>query len=1220
MTILYFILLVIAIFVFSTKKRNGGDTFWNELFKVVTLKITDYYCKGSPTKVVMFFMKVICILFELTAIGYPTIKAAISQNEEKGFWSLFIEFQWDTMSNVMTISFLFSVVIVVIVYLICNKKEDKIINFYPKVIDGNIKILSKINDIQDGNTHIKASVDGISTQVDALDNKVQSVISYLDNGDNNIAKHLLLDLKNSIENLNVITALQYLQTIWKEIELSDKDNFKLKASIQYLMGECARYVKGVNSRDYHEKAYKFMHRGGDQDREIIGGMVFEFCRKKDFDSAKQYATELEKIDPWNPWCYVPSLMVAEDLKNTFNNLPVDKVDMTALALCIMMGGGKSHDLGVDLSSYSYHDLTHLSTENFPLWILDLSVATTLFCQNLVVYRNIKLMSNEYSQKVFSLTGSFLSLLEKTEIENPLPDTVFLHAVTGYFKDQDRKWLEIIENTEPTASMSEIYYLTYAVILNDASEYNSAKQLLSQYKGEDLASILNMRCLLASQNNDFQECVEVFNYSGANHVVVPDHLANFYFGTVRYSYDSVKDEAPNIEFINSLTKESFCLFLDYILGKDIDVEFIESNKDDFHVSILPYMAMVAKEKISLEFAISMLEKCVDRKILDMRSSLLIDYYLKDSKYSQKLYYLLKDLRKANMIDVRNLSIELKMSNRIGDYKNSLEITRNLIEIQPEDEATLVNHLQALLNCGGFEEEILSYKEIFRNKIFAPQSACTIFDTFHIIGDTPFAVEFIYNQIELTKNQDLKDYYLAKHLISEVDAVISASKEIVGVGDYVTINLKEESKDVVVAPGSVYEALVGCKRGGMRTITLKVDTDVTVTEIHTKYFKLLRDIFSEIGESNSSRTIKTFTLDDYDFQNDPLGALQKIVGRTEDFRAKEQTLLQKYRSGDMSLLCFIKDREFYSDMYDKIFGNFMVCSMPNEYFEQFLSENGDWKQKELVLDISSVIALHEFDMKFGLHCDIKFNVPMVVVSVLKDQIINEEKGMPIFLSKNVVDRISLEILDNSKTVLWNKLKSIERWIENRCKVLTVEEIINLNLPSGNDLCFRIEAESLLLSSRGMILLSEDWCCSLRFFPIMSSFNWLSLMGIENADKWGQTMLECGNVGYPMTATYVRSQYDLATEALPNNYQTCLANTKFYPFSWEKVTLAAKSILEGVLDPSKIFGATNMMTILFQNLDENMCRMIIEKETIGSRNKVWIRCLTDALKISHPLILPQ
>ena len=125
-----------------------------------------------------------------------------------------------------------------------------------------------------------------------------------------------------------------------------------------------------------------------------------------------------------------------------------------------------------------------------------------------------------------------------------------------------------------------------------------------------------------------------------------------------SYDSVKDEAANIEFISSLTKGAFCLFLDFVSGKDVDVTFIESHKDDFHLCVLPYMAMVAKEKISLEYAISMLEKSVDRNILDLRSSLLIDYYLKDSKYSQNLYCLLKDLRKANMIDVRNLKIELK----------------------------------------------------------------------------------------------------------------------------------------------------------------------------------------------------------------------------------------------------------------------------------------------------------------------------------------------------------------------------------------------------------------------------------------------------------------------------------------------------------------------------------------------------------------------------------
>lgn len=1198
MTILYFTLLIVALLILHFKGKSNDDSFWRNLFKVVTLKITDYYCKDTPTKAVMAFMKFVGILYEGSALSYPIIRAVVNQNAEMGFWSLFLEFQWDTVSSTMTYVFIGCVALVLISYFICYRNEKRLDKTLEEVKDGNDKIQFGIENI---------------------DNNLQRVLSSLKNGDYNITKHLLFDLKDSIETLHVKTAFQYLSTIWKELKISKKEDFELQASIQYLMGECARYVKDLDSKEYHGNAYNFMKRGQFQDDGIIEGMIYETCRRRDFKAAKQYVNELTKVGSSNPWCHVPTLMEADSLRQTFENLPDDNSKMTALGLCIMMGGGKSHDLGVDIESYSYNELSNLTTANFPLWIMDLSVATTLFCQNLVVYGDIKRMSNEYSKKVFKLTDHFLSLLNNTEIENILPDTVFLHAVTGYFDDQDDKWLDVLKDTKPSEGMKELFHLTYAIILNNASDYESAKRLLNQYNGGNIASILNMRCIIATQNNDYQECIEVIKYSSKNHVVIPDHLANFFFSTVHYSYDSVKDEAQNIEFEKDITKRAYSIFLDYISGKEVDVTFIVSNKDKFHITIIPYMAMVAKDKISLSLAIYMLEKCADPNVLDLRSVMLIDLYLKESVYNQKLYHLLKELRNAGIHDVKNLSIELNMSNDIQDFDNSLEITRILIQLLPDDEGAIVNHLLALSKCGGNEEEIKSYKEKVLNKEFSVNNTRYLFNLYHIIGETPFAVEFLYKQIEHTNNQELKDLFFSMHLNPEIDKIISVEKDTVEIGDYVTIDINGEKKDILITPGSVYEDLCGCKIEEKKSITMKEDVEVTISEIRTKYNKLLRDILKEIGDSGSSKSIKMFNLNDFDFQNDPLGALQKIVGRTEDSRAKEQALLEQYRQGEMSLLGFIKGHEFFSNMYDKIFGDFMVCTFPKEYFSQLLNGNEVWKQKELVLDISSVIILHEFDKKFGLPDGITFNVPKAIESVLKEQIINEEKGMPVFFAQRIVDRISIEIIDESKTTLWNKLKSIEDWINKRCVVQTVEEVINLNLRNGDNLCSRAEAESLLLSHRGMLLLSEDWYLS-KNFAAMSCYNWLSLMGINDADKWGKIMLECGNVGYPMTSDYIRSQYDLMANSLPNNYQGCLENIKYHLLSWKEVVCTAKGLLSGVVEPTKILGATNMMTILFQNMNDQMCRLIIQREFIGSQDKIWHQCLIDALKISHPLILPQ
>ena len=143
----------------------------------------------------------------------------------------------------------------------------------------------------------------------------------------------------------------------------------------------------------------------------------------------------------------------------------------------------------------------------------------------MIQKNIKEMYTPQCEKLYNLLDKFLIELRKTEIDNPLPDTVFLHAVTGYFGNQDKSWLAAFTGFKPSKDMEEIYNLTYAILLNDAGQYNKAKELLGQYAGDNLVSILNMRFLLAINHNDLPECIEILKCASESKVLIPDHFAH-----------------------------------------------------------------------------------------------------------------------------------------------------------------------------------------------------------------------------------------------------------------------------------------------------------------------------------------------------------------------------------------------------------------------------------------------------------------------------------------------------------------------------------------------------------------------------------------------------------------------------------------------------------------------------------------------------------------------
>lgn len=197
-----------------------------------------------------------------------------------------------------------------------------------------------------------------------------------------------------------------------------------------------------------------------------------------------------------------------------------------------------------------------------------------------------------------------------------------------------------------------------------------------------------------------------------------------------------------------------------------------------------MAIVIKEK-NYPVAIEILETAADCKVLDMRTSLLIEYYQLDISYSQKLYHLLKDLRKAGQMDIGTLTLELNVANRICDLENCLEITSQLVKLAPNDINAWVNYAESLYRCGSMEKKIVELKVKFLNSILSTQATIVLFKIYHAINETQFALDLLYNQIIRTQDQNLKDFFISMHLNPGVEALISADKSTVELDDYVTL---------------------------------------------------------------------------------------------------------------------------------------------------------------------------------------------------------------------------------------------------------------------------------------------------------------------------------------------------------------------------------------------------------------------------------------------------
>ena len=763
------------------------------------------------------------------------------------------------------------------------------------------------------------------------------------------------------------------------------------------------------------------------------------------------------------------------------------------------------------------------------------------------------------------------------------------------------------------------------MLRDANRDIEATTLLKEYGNDTPSSILNIRLQIAVPKMDFEEMKEVFKYASESQCPIPDHLLNLFLAVTRILYEQMDNYPDNLNIENLQTKRAFTEYLKYLRKQEVDIDWLSSVEEHLTPIFLPFLACIYKDKISLKKGVDTLKKCVDRKVLDLRSRLLIDFMSEDKSYTSELYHLLKELRQSSVdilhYDIQLMNKELQLSEQILDYQNSKEITKQMMTLIPDHDNLLVHHILALNGCGNYEAKIKTYKSKLLKANLSNQEVMYMINVYQTINESQFALELLFQNIQRTNNQSLKDFYIQKHLHPDFDNIISKEKDIIEILDNVTIKIGDEIKDIEITPGSVYEDLIGKNKGDTCQIDIKGIKNIKILEIHTKYHKLLKDIYRELQNNNSSKVIKVFSTNDFDFKNDPLGALMKMSGKTEEFREQEKSALQSYLKGETPLTTFIRDIGIIADLYDKLFGDFAVCTYPSTILKSIFQGKNDTNSFEITLDISSLIMLHEYEEKFGLDYNKKFYIPKGVENLIKEELKHEEKSGMTFFTQQIQDKISLIETDSSKTALWNKLKMLSDWIDSRCEVLVVEEKLNYKVNNIHSIVAQIEMECVLLTQRGYLLLTEDWLYTkrfLNFIPSMSVYNWLSLTGRPYTEEYGQMMLEAGNLGYPMTADYIAEQYILFSNNTKNNYKTCLSNIEIYPMAHKEILKAGQQLLSGIVTNGNIVGVTNLFVAMFKSLNIDQSKSLLYNEFTHHNDSLYHQCLLDALKICHPILL--
>lgn len=299
--------------------------------------------------------------------------------------------------------------------------------------------------------------------------------------------------------------------------------------------------------------------------------------------------------------------------------------------------------------------------------------------------------------------------------------------------------------------------------------------------------------------------------------------------------------------------------------------------------------------------------------------------------------------------------------------------------------------------------------------------------------------------------------------------------------------------------------------------------------------------------------------------------------------------------------------------------MVCGFPNETLGRVFKEEQSVDHYMIVLDLSSLILLHEVSMRYGLDVSRKFLLPHKVLNVIRGGKLNEEKGFPSIFTDRVKNKISLTITDSTKSILWNKLDMLENWIEENCQLEMVEEKLNYDFSHLKSKELNLEDESVMLAIRkGNLLLTENWFWTSKFFtlfPSMNVGNWLFLSNFKKYEDYSEWVLRMNHMGVPMKADQIVLQYEEFAKGNPNYYNACLSNIEYNCYTYNEVFTAGDKILQGLYVSSRIQAVTNMIALVLKNMSAPLAADIYGQVKAKSVNRDFNNCVFSALRISHP-----
>ena len=1061
-----------------------------------------------------------------------------------------------------------------------------------------------------------------SVSLDTVEDVVDAVQKQVGRGSLEIVKDSLPEIRNCISTLHVNTAYGLLGTMRAEVDKARMPDWSLLARIDYLMGACKRFIDKDQCKMHFKRAYDEMDKSGTFDKEIVAGRICEACKENDSLLATALSKELREHDNQNIWGWIPFVLESRDLKADIDRLPNEIKDKNKLLAEVLSLGRQDVLEAQNALTLVIPEMEVMTIDNFVLWPYWLSVALTQFVATWKLGADGGCLETDASKKMLELTDQYFDLLHHTQLPNLMPDIDFIHVFVAYNHDHCPQRIEEMAKLKPSDSNKEIYYLAYASMLQSANMYPEAFSLLAKYDGEPSISIMNDWLQLAVRIDNISEIESVFKQMTEKQIVIPDTMVSSFSASLHICSDKVSPFVSQLKFGNEVTRRLFLELYNFKAGNDVDIEYVKAHAEEIPHDMIAYMATLFQKYGMTDTAIEKLESVLSDSYFDYRNYVYVELLQSDKKYNSKLYGYLKELREKGLASDDLKQKEMMMAERMMDFKRVVIISTELIKKHPENGILMEHHLMALYRNDQTDEIERLFPDL-KNLQFPETSVQNIFNIYLITGRYEKALAFLYDEIQKNNSQILRDFFFQVHLHKGIADLIMKQYDVVALDSYVLINVDGKEEYTTIRPGSYLEDLIGKKVGEEISFnSVNKEIKVVVMAVFNRYFKLMKEIMDEIAK-HQSKHIRSFTIDDLQGGEGILANLAKIAGPTEDYSAEEEKMKSLYSVGRTTMYYFINQHQLFPELYKLIFGDFRIRMIPVQAVKhQVQMVELNVSQLKPVLDLSSLLLLHELQLKYNLALPFKCIIPHSMQVAIHDVAVKERNAIPSFLSESVASQLTIKVEDEREHPLLSKLNMLEKWISEYCELEDDEELLNVDLEKMPSELSALYMQCVRLANKpDRILITEDWTAThidLRAYPAMNVVNWLSIIGIGDEKELHLYLSRINYLGCNLCAYYIFEQYNSKKANQANNFGTCLENIEFNPYIASEVFRAGNLMLSSIVVPSDRLVVSSMFASVFKNLEYQQAASILNMAMRMYRNNEYQQCLMQGFRMAHPIIV--